>query len=207
MARIQRYGEVRAEVLAVGGVDGRVGAIAMRADIGDQVAAGRKAQDADLVRIDVQGPGLMTQDRDRALGVLQRHGHGWRFLAVAGVVIVRSAVRHAVFQHDAGHPPGRRPIADLGAFQVDGQDLVAAPREHDHRRPRIAPLGRVDREGRPGDVVHLGHPPGAALARADLDDLVAGDIGPGNGRIGRPYEPLDDPRPGLPRLGARRAGG
>ncbi len=204
---IERHGEVGAKILAVGGIDGRVGAHAVGADVGDQMPAGRKAQYADLVRIDMQGLGLVTQDRDRALGVLQGHGHGRRLLAVAGVVPVRPTVRHAVFQHDAGHPLGGGPIADLGAFQVDGQDLVAAPREHHHRSPRIAPPGGIDREGRPGDIVDLGHAFRVHLARADLDDLIAGDIGPGYGRIGRPHRHLDDARRRLPRLGLHRAGG
>ena len=205
MAGIERHGEVRPEILAVGRVDGRVGALAMGADIGDQMAARREAEHADLARIDMQGLGPIAQDRQRALGVLQRHRHRRLFLAPAFVVPVRPAVGHSVFQHDAGHALGRRPIADLGAFQVDGQDLIAATRENHDGGARIASLGRIDRIGRARDIADRRGAPGSVLAGAVFDGLIAGDVGPGDPRAVRPDRHLFYARRRLPGRGAGRS--
>ena len=83
--------------------------------------SGGKAEDADAIGIDVPLGGVRADDAEGALRVLQGGG---RFRIGAGV-------GHAVFHQDAGDADGVEPVADFGAFEIDGEDVVAAAGEDD----------------------------------------------------------------------------
>ena len=122
----------------------------MRADGGDEVSAGGKTDHADLVRIDMPLRGMLANKPQRALRVLQRCLH---FRVVAMTVDQGgTGVGHAVLQQHAGDAARGQPVADLRAFEVHGQDLVAAAGEHHHGHAGVVALGRVHGHRRPADV-------------------------------------------------------
>ncbi len=98
----------------------------MGADGGGEVSAGGEAEDADALGIDVPFGGVLADDAHGALGVLQG-GVGFGIGAGAG---------DAVLHEHAGDAGGVEPVADLGAFEIDGEDVVAASGKDDDRLRR-----------------------------------------------------------------------
>ena len=61
-------------------------------------------------------------------------------------------VGHTILHQDAGHIDGVEPVANLGAFEIDGEDLVTTSRKDNDSRRCGAALGRIKRQGRTGHV-------------------------------------------------------
>src|ERR1035438_1230505 len=125
MAGVDGDGEVGAAGDFVGGVHRRVdadGGDAVRVDAGggDEMAAGGEAEDADLVRVDVPLGGVEADQADGALRVFQRDGR----LRIGAPVRVRARRGYAVLQQHTGDAARYQPVADLGAFEIDGENLI-----------------------------------------------------------------------------------
>ena len=128
----------------------------MGAESGGEMCSGRKAEDADPVRIDVPFRGMLAHDAKGALRVLQGGG---RFG-------IRACVGHAIFYEDAGDADGVEPVADLGAFEIDGEDLIASAGKDHHGSAGVLLGWRIEGERGAGDV-------------AEAKDRTSGDeIGP-----------------------------
>lgn len=185
VAGIQRDGEIRAAAFAIGGIDGRVGAmIGMGADVGDEVAAGGKAEHADFVRINMPFGGVVPNEAEGALRIFQSgRRDGFEMFVEAGD-IMRAGSGHAVFQQHGRDAAGGEPIADFRAFEVDGQNGVAAAWKDNDGDTDVRTLGRIDRHGRLGHVLHGG--PGFAA-----DEVCAGleELGTGGLKIRRRVRP------------------
>ncbi len=128
-----------------------------------QVAAGRKAHDADVVDGHFPLVGPSPHRADGPLGICQR-----------GRVAVAAAAM-AIIEHDAGDAQGVEPGGDLAAFVVGADHVVAAAGADDHGGA-VGPLGRgqPDRQrGFVGGRISLG---------------VGGAVGPeqDGGRVGGP---------------------
>src|ERR1041384_5139346 len=68
------------------------------------------------------------------------------------VLAVTPRLRYPVFQEDAGHALSRNPVANLRSLEIHGHSGVSTARQHQDRRARLLPLGRVDRHGWTGDI-------------------------------------------------------
>lgn len=102
-----------------------------------------EAEDADAICFKSKLSRAMTQDTDRALGVLKRL-HAW---------IGRITAWHAVFQKHAGDAERVQVFTDLRAFMLDSQDAIATTRADDDRGA-IRLLGFVNGDGGIGDIGH-----------------------------------------------------
>ena len=124
--------------------------------------SGREAEHADSLGIDVPFDGVLANYAHGALSVLEG-GVGFGVRAGAG---------DAILHEHAGDSGGVEPVADLGAFEIDGEDVVAASGKDDDGRSGVGRFGRIDGEGRYGDV-------------AEPDEWLAGDeVVLGGGRVG-----------------------
>src|SRR5580658_1280397 len=110
------------------------------------MGSGGEAEDADAAGVDVPLGGVGADDSDGSLGVFQGRG---------GLGHVGAGVGDAIFDQDAGDAFGVEPVADFGAFQVDGQDVVAAAGEDYYGCSSVFAFGRVEREGGRGDVAQV----------------------------------------------------
>ena len=143
VAGIDDYGEVWATAELVGGIDGIVEAlIEVSAEGGGEMGSGGEAQNADAMRVDVPLRSVFADYADGALGVLE----GGRGLGIG------TGVRDAVFEENAGDAGGGEPVADFGAFEIDGEDVIGASRKDDNGGTGIFSCGRVKREGWRRDV-------------------------------------------------------
>ena len=153
VAGIDDHGEVRAATQLVSGIDRIVETlIEVSAEGSGKVAAGGEAENADAVRIDVPLRGMGADNPEGPLGILE----GGRGLGIG------AGIGHAVFEQDAGDAGGVEPVAHFRAFEVDGQDAVTASGKNHNGGARVLALGRVEGEGRRGDV-------------AETDERLAGD--------------------------------
>jgi len=109
------------------------------------------------MRIDVPLRGVKAHQPHRPLRVFQGHRRFRVDVALAALFPVRPRVGNAVLQQDARDSLGSQPVADLGAFQIHGQYLIAAARKHDHRGAGVFSRGRIDGHRRLRDVVYLHH--------------------------------------------------
>ena len=112
-----------------------------RAQQRDEQPPGRSTPRADALRVELPIGGVGTHEADGALGVLER-GAGFR---------VGTGVWDAVFEQRAGDAGAREPVADLGAFEVHGEDVVAAAGKDDDGCTCVFAHGLVERESRGGD--------------------------------------------------------
>jgi hypothetical protein len=110
------------------------------------VGSGGEAEDADAVGVDLPFGGVLADQAHGALGVFEGCG---------GFGHVGAGVGDAVLEQDAGDALGVEPVADLGAFEVDGEDVVAAAGEDDDGCAGVLALGRVEGDGRGGDVAQM----------------------------------------------------
>ena len=117
VAGIDDDGEVGAATELVGGVDGIVEALfEVGAESGGEMRSGRKAEDADR-----------GWDRCAIRGVLAHEAKGaLRVLQGCGRFGIRAGVRDAIFHEHAGDADGVEPVADFGAFEIDGEDAIAS---------------------------------------------------------------------------------
>lgn len=194
MARVKRYGEIGAAALFVGDVDGSIGAfIKTGAGGGNEMAAGGEADDADFVAGDAPVGSLGAYERDGALSVFERQGRfAVRFFLV---------IWDAIFQEHSGNAFGVEPVTNLGAFEIDGEDLIAAAGKDDDSGAGVfVAFRRVDGHGRHGDVVNNVH----GLAGHEIGwgaDIFAAGCRVGVGRIPGPDRDLDMAIGGLPEIG------
>ncbi len=139
IAGIDDYGEVGTAAELVGSVDGGVEAlIVVSAEGGDEVASGGEAEDAYAFGVDVPFSGVLADDADGALGV---------FKGGRGFGEVGAGIRDAVLEQDAIDSDPVEPVADFGAFEVDGEDRVSAAGEDDYGCAGVSALGRVEGDG------------------------------------------------------------
>ena len=104
----------------------------MGAQGGGKVSPGGETEYADAMRVDVPLGGTGADEAEGALGILKRGG-GFG---------IRTGIGHAVFDQDAVDAGGVQPIADFGAFEIDGQDAVSAAGKHQDGRAGVVALGR-----------------------------------------------------------------
>ena len=114
--------------------------------------AGGEAEDADAIGIDVPFGGVRTDEADGALRVLEGGGGFW----------IRAGIGHAIFENNAGNAAGGEPVADFGAFEIDGEDVVAAAGEDDDCSAGGFGGGLIERDCWRGDI-------------AETDERFAGD--------------------------------
>lgn len=182
MAGIDGDGEVGSRALPVGVVDGLVEALGeVGADFGDEESAGGKAKDADFVRIDVPLGGVLADEAHGALRVVEGLARDHEVVRAAVAVPVVGFTGDAIFQEDARDAGGGEPVADFGAFEIDGEDFEAAAGKHDDGGAGVVRGGRIDGECGFGDVADGGD--GFACDEVRADD---GCFGAGHGfEIGR----------------------
>src|SRR4026208_1381262 len=103
--------------------------------------ASRKAEYSDLMRIDTPFRRAKPYQSHRSLRILQRvRGPRVRSGPWIGRVLVHRQARHAVLEKHTRNSPGRQPVANLSAFEIDRENPVATARKHDHRRARVLAL-------------------------------------------------------------------
>jgi len=103
--------------------------IVVRAERGSQVCSSGETERADTFWIDAPFCCVLADEAEGALRILQGSG-GFGVGAGAG---------HAVFEQNAVDAGGIEPVADLGAFKIDGQNVVtAAGKDHDGRAGAVA---------------------------------------------------------------------
>ena len=152
VARAPRWEDEEAEVGAAGGfVDGpqRVGAaVELCGGQGGQVSAGREAQHADALRVDVERGTMGAHVADGALEVFE------------GRLVGRSALTlgHAILEQHGRDAQIVEPEAGLVALQVVGQEVVPAARADDDGRSGGKLLrGLIDGDGGLADVRDAQH--------------------------------------------------
>ena len=158
VAGIDDDGKVRPAAQLVGGVDWIVEAfIEVGAERGSKMGARGEAEHAYAIGIDVPLGCVLANHAEGALRILQsRGGFG-----------IRTGVGHAILHQHAGHVDGVEPVADLCAFKIDGENLVAAAGKDNHRRSRCGAFRRINRQRRIRDVAE-------ANQRTARDEFVSG---------------------------------
>ncbi len=153
VARIDDDRKVRAAAELVGGIDRVVKTLVkVSAEGSGKVGSGGESEDAGTVRINMPLCGLGAHDSKSALGILKR---GRR-------LGIRPGIGYAVFQEHASDARGVEPVADLGAFEVDGKNSVRASGKHHHSGASVLALRRVEGECRRRNV-------------SDANDQLAGN--------------------------------
>jgi hypothetical protein len=180
IAGIDDEGEVGAGVWNSTSQDGDVGCggsgfyvlvVGMGAEEDGEVGAGGETDDADLGGVDVPIGGVGAREAHGLLGVFE----------VCGVVRVTAFFGDAVFDEQAGDTDGVEPVADVEAFAVPGEDLVAAAGKDEDSGVGVVAAGRgIDAEGGNGDI-------GKTAGGAAADEAVGGlgGVGFGVGGLGR----------------------
>src|SRR3546814_18868628 len=103
VSRIDRYREIGTAARLVAGVDGFIGpCIEGRAGKDREVSTCREPHDADLVRIYAVLNGVVSNDGDGPLSVLQCHRNLGRFMLAGFQIPVASGVGNPVLHEDAG---------------------------------------------------------------------------------------------------------
>ena len=150
VARVNEDSEIRATRESIGGVESWISAsISGRAQRSGEVAAGGKTEHPDAFGIYSEFWGALAQEAHGALGILKR----------GGMFLETFAPGHAVFEQGAGDADGIEPFADLGAFEIEGQDVVPTPGADQHGGAGILGfLGSIKGEGRLGDVAQTHDP-------------------------------------------------
>ena len=120
------------------------------------MSAGGESEHADLVRIDVPLGGVQAHESHRPLRILQRRLRLRVDATVAVPLPRRPRARHAVLQQHARDAVRRQPVADLGALEIDREDLIAAAGKDDDRGAGVLPRRRIHRERRTRDVLDVG---------------------------------------------------
>ncbi len=101
-----------------------------------------EAENADAIRVDVPFGCVLTDHAERTLRILQSRGRFW----------IRAGVGDAVLHQHAGYLDGVEPVADLCAFEIDGENLVSAAGKNNDSGSLCGAFWRVNRQRRVGDV-------------------------------------------------------
>jgi hypothetical protein len=115
----------------------------------------RKAEDSDLVRIDVPLRRVRTHQSHGPLRVFQRH----RRFRIRPRFRIGPHIRHAILQQYTRDSLGRQPVTDFCAFKIDGQNLIAPTGEEDDRDAVILSLGSIYHPRGPRHAAHTNHLP------------------------------------------------
>ncbi len=143
IARVDDDCKVRARGCGVIGIDVGVETLAESgAERRSEMSAGREAENADTVRVDVKVRGVTA---DESKGPLRIFKGSVRFRVGAGI-------RDTVLEHHAGDALAVQPLANFRAFEIDSKDGVAATRKDDDGGSSRIRGGLIDREGRNGDM-------------------------------------------------------
>src|SRR5438105_3312548 len=127
----------------------------MRTHHGHEMPTCGKAEHANFVRINLPFPRVKAHQPYRPLRILERQRRSRIDVTPALLVPGRPGIRYAVLQQHARDPFGGQPVTDLRAFEIDGQNLIAAAGEYDHRSAGVLPLWRIDGQRGPRDVAHV----------------------------------------------------
>ena len=153
IAGINNDGEVGTAGELVGSVNGLIEAfLEMGGECRRKMGAGGKTEYADAIGSKVPQVGVGANHAEGALGVLES-GVGFR---------KRAGIGYAIFDQDTVHVDVDEPIADFGAFEVDGEDMVATTWKNDYGGVGVRRLGRIESECGIGDI-------------AEADERFAGD--------------------------------
>jgi hypothetical protein len=146
VAWIKDDGEIGTAALLVRSVDCIVESLlVVRAEGGGEMCSGREAENADPMRINVPLRGVLADKAERALGILQSSGR-FRIGACAG---------YSVLDQDASHPDRVEPVANFGAFEIDGEYLIASARKDNDSRARVVACGAIDGKRRLRDIARI----------------------------------------------------
>ena len=91
------------------------------------MAAGGKASDTDLVRIDIPLGGASAEDTHGSLGILQR--------CIVLLAILTS--RYAILQHNARDANRIEPIGNFRSLEIPRQDVVSSTGANEYGRSGI----------------------------------------------------------------------
>ena len=163
--RVDDDSKVRAGGRFVVGVDVGVETLAeVSAESGGKMATGGEAENADMAWIDVEICGVRADEGECALGVFKGFVRFW----------IRTRVGNAVFENQTGNVEAVEPLADLGTFEVDGENAIAASREDNDGGAGGVRCGLINRERWNGDVAEADY-------GATGDEVVFGRGGVGFG--------------------------
>lgn len=158
VAGVDEHGEVRTQGLVVSVVDAGVGALRGLGEGGGEVASGGESQGPDAFGVETPARTMIPKESHGSLGILQR-------CRVSGAV---GSGGHPVFEQGAGDAQIIQPGADFGAFQIEGENVVASPGADQDGGPGVA-VGGWPVQGEGG----MGH-----MAQADdglaIDQAVGG---------------------------------
>ena len=144
VAGVDDDGEIGAAGLAVGGVLGGVKAlVVVGAEGGGEMASCGEAENAYAFGVDVPLCRVSADEADGTLGVFKGSG---------GFGEVGAGIGDAVLEEDAVDADPVEPVADFGAFEVDGEDGVASAGEDDYRCAAVFGFGRIEGDGGRRDV-------------------------------------------------------
>ncbi len=188
MPRINGHCKIRTAADGVGSIGSGIEAlVVVHAHGCDEVPARGEAKHADLARIDVPLGGTGSHESHRPLRILQGHPG----LRVRAGFWIRTHIRHPVLHHHARDASGSQPVADLGALEIHGQDLISTTRENDDCGARVLALCRIDGHGRPRDVPLVRvRPPGDELLLSRLRQELRSRDELGVRRVARPERDL-----------------
>src|SRR5579871_1212287 len=110
--------------------------IEMCAECYSEMAPGGKAQHSDTIGVNMPLGGVTSNQAQRPLRILKSQGR----------LGIGSGARYTIFDQNAGDAGGSEPVADLGAFQVGDENVVAASGKNDNRRPGVFSSWRVQGE-------------------------------------------------------------
>src|SRR5271170_7350561 len=123
IAGINNHREIRTAAELVRGIDRIVEAlIEVGAESSRKMRSGGEAKNAHSLGIDMPLGCVSADDADCALRILQCRGR----------LGVRSGIGHAIFDQNAIDARGVEPVTDLRAFEIDGENLIAASRKYDN---------------------------------------------------------------------------
>src|SRR5437762_6250142 len=98
-----------------------------------EITARRKPEHADLVGIDVQLGGVISNQAHRSLRILESQGRRCAIVGPALAVPVIWKTRYAIPQQHAGDSLRHQPVTDFRAFSLDGQSFEPAAGKYDRR--------------------------------------------------------------------------
>jgi hypothetical protein len=128
----------------------------MHGHVEGQVAAHRKAHQADPPGVQAPFAGVLAHQAHRLAAIRrdqweERLDQRCHFVYVVEVFIhnlrkIAAGLHQTVFEHESGYSVGIQPGRHLGAFVLEGQEVIRPARRHDHGR--AVAIGRVGQVGR-----------------------------------------------------------
>jgi len=117
--------------------------VGMVAEDDSKVRSSGEAQDTDALRIDLPLGCMSARDAHRLLRVFE----------IGGILRIMRSEGNAVLHQNAGHADRVQPRADLGAFEVVGEDFIGtAGKDEDRSTGVLCCFGTIKSERRLADV-------------------------------------------------------